>query len=103
MQGVPTSAAHADRQGVGGGGRGAGRGTGRGMGSRRMSGRALVATVLSECGRDGRRGSRISARGGRQGIDDLIWDGHKRFLTYIHKHRFATFQDVYYHVMLEWC
>ena len=29
-----------------------------------------------------RRGSRISARGGRQGIDDLIWDGDERFLTY---------------------
>ena len=29
-----------------------------------------------------RRGSRISARGGRQGIDDLIWDGNGRFLTY---------------------
>ena len=28
------------------------------------------------------RGSRISARGGRQGIDDLIWDGDERFLTY---------------------
>ena len=31
---------------------------------------------------DIRRGSRISARGGRQGIDDLIWDGDERFLTY---------------------
>ena len=29
-----------------------------------------------------RRGSRISVRGGRQGIDDLIWDGDERFLTY---------------------
>ena len=29
-----------------------------------------------------RRGSRISARGGRQGNDDLIWDGSERFLTY---------------------
>ena len=29
-----------------------------------------------------RRGSRISARGGRQGNDDLIWDGNERFLTY---------------------
>ena len=29
-----------------------------------------------------RRGSRISAMGGRQGIDDLIWDGDERFLTY---------------------
>ena len=29
-----------------------------------------------------RRGSRISARGWRQGIDDLIWDGDERFLTY---------------------
>ena len=29
-----------------------------------------------------RRGFRISARGGRQGIDDLIWDGDERFLTY---------------------
>ena len=29
-----------------------------------------------------RRGSRISARGGRQGIDDLIWDGDERILTY---------------------
>ena len=29
-----------------------------------------------------RRGSRISARGRRQGIDDLIWDGNERFLTY---------------------
>ena len=28
-----------------------------------------------------RRGSRISARGGRQGIDDLIWDRDERFLT----------------------
>ena len=30
-----------------------------------------------------RRGSRISARGGRQGIDDLIWDRDEHFLTYI--------------------
>ena len=30
-----------------------------------------------------RRGSRISAKGGRQGIDDLIWDGDERFLTYL--------------------
>ena len=29
-----------------------------------------------------RRGSRVSVRGGRQGIDDLIWDGDERFLTY---------------------
>ena len=29
-----------------------------------------------------RRGSRISARGGRQRNDDLIWDGNERFLTY---------------------
>ena len=29
-----------------------------------------------------RRGSRISARRGRQEIDDLIWDGDERFLTY---------------------
>ena len=29
-----------------------------------------------------RCGSRISARGGRQGNDDLIWDGNERFLTY---------------------
>ena len=29
-----------------------------------------------------RRGSRISARGGRQGNDDLIWGGNERFLTY---------------------
>ena len=29
-----------------------------------------------------RRGSRISARGGRPGNDDLIWDGNERFLTY---------------------
>ena len=29
-----------------------------------------------------RRGSRISARGGRQGIDDLIWDVDERFLVY---------------------
>ena len=29
-----------------------------------------------------RRGSRISAREGRQGIDDLIWDGDEQFLTY---------------------
>ena len=29
-----------------------------------------------------RRGSRISVRGGRQGIDDLIWDGDERFVTY---------------------
>ena len=29
------------------------------------------------------RGSRISARGGCQGIDDLIWDGDERFLTYV--------------------
>ena len=29
-----------------------------------------------------RRGSRISARGGRQGNDDLIWDENERFLTY---------------------
>ena len=29
-----------------------------------------------------RRRSRISARGERQGNDDLIWDGNKRFLTY---------------------
>ena len=29
-----------------------------------------------------RRGSRISARGGRHGIDDLIWDGDERFLAY---------------------
>ena len=29
-----------------------------------------------------RRGSRISARGGRQENDDLIWDGNERFLTY---------------------
>ena len=29
-----------------------------------------------------RRGSRISARGGRQGIDDLIWSEDERFLTY---------------------
>ena len=28
------------------------------------------------------RGSRISARGGRQVFDDLIWDGDERFLTY---------------------
>ena len=28
------------------------------------------------------RGSRISARGGRQGNDDLIWDENERFLTY---------------------
>ena len=28
------------------------------------------------------RGSRISARGGRQGIDDLIWDGDERIFTY---------------------
>ena len=31
---------------------------------------------------DIRRGSRISARGGRQVYDDLIWDGNERFLTY---------------------
>ena len=29
-----------------------------------------------------RRGSNISARGGRQGIDDNMWDGDERFLTY---------------------
>ena len=29
-----------------------------------------------------RRGSRISARGGRQGNDDLILDGNERFFTY---------------------
>ena len=29
-----------------------------------------------------RRRSRISARGGRQGIDDLIWDGDERFFSY---------------------
>ena len=29
-----------------------------------------------------RGGSRISARGGRQGNDDLIWDGDERFLIY---------------------
>ena len=29
-----------------------------------------------------RRGSRISARGGRQGIDDFTWDGDGQFLTY---------------------
>ena len=28
-----------------------------------------------------RRGSRISARVGRQGNDDLIWDWNERFLT----------------------
>ena len=33
--------------------------------------------------RNDRRRSRISARGGRQGIDDLIWDGDERFLTYL--------------------
>ena len=33
-------------------------------------------------GRGARRGSRISARGGCQGNDDLIWDGNERFLTY---------------------
>ena len=27
-------------------------------------------------------GSKNSARGGRQGNDDLIWDGNERFLTY---------------------
>ena len=32
-------------------------------------------------GRYFRRGSRISARGGRHGIDDLIWDEDERFLT----------------------
>ena len=48
-----------------------------------------------------RRGSRISARGGRQENDDLIWDGNERFLTYAN--RFATFQDVYCHIMPEWC
>ena len=49
-----------------------------------------------------RRGSRISARGGRQGNDDLIWDGNERFFD-ICKQRFATFQDVYCHIMPEWC
>ena len=29
-----------------------------------------------------RRGSRISAKGGRQGTVDLMWDGDERFLTY---------------------
>ena len=39
--------------------------------------RTPLTTVM-----DTRRGSRISARGGRQGIDGLIWDGDERFLTY---------------------
>ena len=47
----------------------------------------LVWHWQSWCGNDHtghtafRRGSRISARGGRQGNDDLIWDGNERFLT----------------------
>ena len=48
-----------------------------------------------------RCGSRISARGGPQGIDDLKWNGDEWFLT--RKHRFATFQDVCCHLVLEWC
>ena len=30
-----------------------------------------------------RRGSRISTRGGRQGIGDLIWDGDERFFAFV--------------------
>ena len=49
-----------------------------------------------------RRGPRTSARGGRQGTNDLKWDGHKRFLTYANTD-LQLFQDVYCHIILEWC
>ena len=30
-----------------------------------------------------------------------LWN--EQFLTYLRKHRFATFKDVYCHIMPEWC
>ena len=47
--------------------------------TRRNSKLKITSISISEV--TTRRGSRISARGGRQGIDDLIWDGDERFLT----------------------
>ena len=43
---------------------------------------SLFWTKNVDIGQLSRRGSRISARGGRQGNDDLIMDGNERFLTY---------------------
>ena len=50
-----------------------------------------------------RRGSRISARGGRQGIDDLIWDGDERFLTYSNTDLQLLKIFIAILGMLEWC
>ena len=44
--------------------------------------RYVLYELLTTCLGAVRRESRISARGGRQGNDDLIWDANERFLTY---------------------